>query len=70
MTLSWPKQPIEEINLIGYPILYITVTTPKNQSQLHLFLGLAGYIPVLVSVENDCQLWRFHHPDGPKPEGL
>lgn len=64
--IKWPKQVIKNNDLINKPILYVTVTTPKDQSMLHRDLAILGYIPVFIKNIDDSELWRFNHPNGEK----
>lgn len=50
-----------------WPILYVIVSSPKNQSALHNALGRLGYVAMRLTADSTRELWRFHHPDGPQP---
>lgn len=63
----WPQMDIEKIDLDSLPVIYVVVSTPRDQSFLHRHLAVKGYCPVLLSDMDGAQLWRFHHPDGERP---
>ena len=64
----WPDQEIESVDLDGWPLLHVTVTTPRDQAPLHRFLANLGYCPRLVESGTYGERWRFHHPEGPPRE--
>lgn len=66
-TLTWPDEDIETIDVDGWPVIYAIVTTPADQALLHRHLALLGYCPVHLTTWDGDDLFRFHHPDGPKP---
>lgn len=63
----WPATKPEDIDLSKKEVLYIMVSIPKDQAALQRFLALKGYVPFLLTDFDGIELWRFHHPDGPKP---
>lgn len=63
----WPEQDVTAVDLRGWPVLYVLVTDTDDQALLHRELGRQEYCPVLLADFGHEQLWRFHHPDGPKP---
>jgi hypothetical protein len=49
----------------NWPLLFVTVTTPRDQAALHRDLANLGYTPERLSVESDgTERWVFQHPDG------
>lgn len=50
----------------GY-LIYITVTTPKDQAPLHRRLAAEAYTPDLIFSDETHDYWRFQHPDGVRP---
>lgn len=68
--LRWPEEADELDKLpldTDYAVVFVLVSTPRDQALLHRKLGRMGYCPVFQHAEDGKELWRFHHPDGPKP---
>ena len=59
----------EDVDITGLPVLYVMVDTPRDQAALQRHFAVLGYVPYLLAEFDgyDSELWRFHHPDGPKP---
>lgn len=67
MRLTWPDRPLpRDLYGLGHPTLYVTVTTPRDQAQLHRELARLGYVPEIEDEGADVHCWRFEHPDGPR----
>lgn len=58
---TWPG-PLPDLSVL--PVLYIRVTTPRDQGLLHHELTRLGYIAELMASDDEADYWRFEHPDG------
>lgn len=59
---TWPG-PLPDLD--GWPLLHVTVTTPRDQAALHRELGALGYTAEVES-EGAVDVYFFVHPDGEK----
>ena len=51
----------------GWPLLYVRVGTPRNQTTLHRILARLGYTADLLAEDAGHDYWRMSHPDGARP---
>lgn len=61
---SWPGGVFPD--LAGNPCVRFTVTTPRDQAQVHRTLARLGYVPEpgRLEVHEGWELWQYQHPDG------